>query len=176
MKTPTVLFNSVLVFLWSATPAHALTVPYGQRQIEEAGVGCVGGVNSAHGNTAYFRGDTERLNEKLALLAKDAQQYRSIKVVLHAGLKSVDPAEEDPQTGFGDQDHDQQILIDWSVCKACSFETIVAGLCKHDEKSVTVDVWIGATIRLDELSIPREFTVRSAGELEEFARRHSDAR
>ena len=156
--------------------AQALTVPYGQHQIEEAGVGCVGGLNSAHGNTAYFRGDTERLNEKLALLAKNAYQFKSIKVVLHAGVKSVDPAEETPQTGFGDQVLDQRVPIHWSVLKACSFDKVAAGICKHDEKSVIVDVWIGAAIRLDDLNVPSEFTVQSAGELENFAKRHADAK
>lgn len=176
MKTPTVLFTSVLALLLIATSSQARTVPYGQRQIEEAGVGCVGGLNSAHGNTAYFRGDTERLNERLALLAKDARKFKAIRVVLHAGVKSVDPAEETPHMGFGDQVRDQQIRIDWSVLKACSFDKVAAGICKHDEKSVTVDVWISDAIRLDVLNIPSEFTVQSAGELEDFARRHADVK
>ena len=176
MKTPAAFFNSVLAFLLYATAAQALTVPYGQRQIEDAGVGCVGGLNSDHGNMAYFRGDTERLNERLALLAKDAHKFRAIRVVLHAGVKLVDPAEETPHTGFGDQVRDQQIRIDWSVLKACSFDKVAAGICKHDEKSVTVDVWISDAIRLDVLSIPGEFTVQSAGELEDFARRHADVK
>ena len=176
MKTPTVLLTSVLAFLLIATSSQALTVPYGQRQIEDAGVGCVGGLNSAHGDTAYFRGDTERLNEKLALLAKDAPKFKSIKVVLHAGAKSVDPAEEAPQTGFEDQVRDQRVPIDWSVLRACSFDKVAAGICKHDEKSIIIDVWIGAAIRLDDLNIPSELTVQSAGELEDFAKRHADAK
>ncbi|WP_442510681.1 hypothetical protein SH528x_002319 [Novipirellula sp. SH528] len=176
MKTPTVLFTSVLAVLLIATSAQALTVPYGQRQIEEAGVGCVGGLNSDHGNTAYYRGDNARLNEQLALLAKNAQQYQSIKVVLHAGVKSVDPAEETPQTGFGVQDRDQQIPIDWSVCKARSFDKVVAGLCKHEEKSLTVHVWIGTAICLNDLNIPSGFTVHSAGEIDEFVKRHADGK
>jgi hypothetical protein len=159
-----------------ASSAQALTVPFGQRQIEEAGVGCVGGLNSAHGNTAYFRGDTELLNENLALLAKNAHYFQSIKVVLHAGVKSVDPAEETPQAGFGDRVRDQRVPIDWSVLKACSFDKAAAGICKHDEKSVIVNVWIGAAIRLDDLNILSDFTVQSAGELEDFAKRHTDAK
>lgn len=176
MKTLAVLFTSVLGFLLITTSSQALTVPYGQRQIEDAGVGCVGGLNSAHGNTAYFRGDTERLNEKLALLAQDATKFKSIKVVLHAGAKSVDPAEETPQTGFEDRVRDQRVPIDWSILKACSFDKVAAGICKHDEKSLIIDVWIGAAIRLDDLNIPSEFTVQSAGELEDFAKRHAGAK
>ncbi|WP_345689524.1 hypothetical protein [Novipirellula caenicola] len=176
MKTLTILFTSVLAFLSIATAAQALTVPYGQRQIAEAGVGCVGGLNSAHGNTAYFRGDTKNLNAKLALLAKNAHPFQSIKVVLHAGVKSVDPAEETPQTGFGVPVRDQRVPIDWSVLQSCSFDKVAAGICKHDEKLVIVDVWIGAAILLDDLEIPREFTVQSAGELEGFAKRHADTK
>ncbi len=176
MKTPTVLFASVLAFLLIATSSQALTVPYGQRQIEEAGVGCVGGLNSAHGNIAYFRGDTARLNEKLALLAQNAPEFKSIKVILHAGSKSVELAEETPQTGFGDRVRDQRVPIDWSVLRACSFDKVTAGICKHEEKSVIVDVWIGTAIRLEDLNIPSEFTVQSTGELEDFAKRHAEAK
>ena len=175
MRTPTVVCLSILAFLLSATSAQALTFPYGQRQIEKAGVGCVGGLISAHGNTAYFRGDTARLNEQMTSLAQDANRYQSIKVVLHAGAKSVDPAEELPQTGFGNQKQNLQILIGWSVLKACSFDKIASGVCMHDEKSVTVHVWIGTTICLNDLNILSGFKVQSAGELEDFVKRHADA-
>jgi len=177
MRTPTAVLASAIAFLLSVTPVQAGTFHYGQRQIEEAGVGCVDGLISAHGNTAYFCGNTTRLNEHMASLAKDSKRYQSIKIVLHAGTKLVDPAEEIPQTGFNNQRvRDQQIPIDWSVLKVCSFDKVAAGICKHDEKSVTVNVWIGATIRLDDLNIPSEFTVQSAGEFEGFTKRHADAK
>ena len=176
MKMPTILIASVLMFLLNAASAQALTYPYGQRQVEEAGVGCVGGLISAHGNTAYFRGNTARLNEQMDLLAEDAKRYQSIKVVLHAGTKSVDLSEETPQTGFGNQERFLQIPIDWSVLKACPFDTVASGLCKHAEKSVTVHVWIGTAICLDNLNIPSGFTVQSAGEFEDFVKRHADAK
>ena len=176
MKMPTVVFRFVLVFWLCASSAQALIVPFGQREIEEAGVGCVGGLNSDHGNTAYFRGDTERLNEQLGLLDKDVPKLKSIKVVLHAGATTVDPAEETLQTGFHDRVRDQRVPIDWSVLKACPFDKVAAGICNCDEKSVIIDVWIGSAICLEDLKVPSAFTVQSAGEIEDFAKRHDDAR
>ena len=170
------LVAQCLMFSSCMTTAQAGTFPYGRQQIADAGAGCVGGLKSAHGDVAYFRGDTGRLNEKLALLAKNASQYQSIKVVLRAGVKSVDPPEETPQTGFEDQARDQRVRINWSIMKCCSFDNVAAGNCKHHKRAVIIDVWIGNAIRLDDLKIPSEFTVQSAGDFEAFAKRHADAK
>lgn len=175
MKRLAALIAHCLMFSLCLTSAQAETFPYGRQQIADAGAGCVGGLKAVHGDITYFRGDTGRLNEKLALLAKNASEDQSIKVVLHAGVKSVDPPEEIPQTGFEDQVRDQRMRINWSIMQSCSFDKVAAGNCQHHKRAVIIDVWIGNAIRLDKLNIPNEFTVQSAGDFEAFAKRHSEA-
>jgi len=170
MRQSTMITASILACLVAATTAYALTVPYGKREIAKAGVGCVGGLSSAHGDTAYFRGDTELLNKQLASMANDK---RSIKVVLHAGAATVDNPEETPLTGFGDQTRDK-LSVDWSVSKNCPFESVRSGACRCDELNVTVHIWVANDIRLDDLIVPEKFVVRSAGEIDDFVKRHAE--
>lgn len=87
----------------------ALTVAYGQRDIEKASPGCVGGWLSAHGNTAYFCGDTDRLNRQLAAIAQSNLGHSAAKVVLHAGKNSINDPIEQPLTGFGERAPDRLV-------------------------------------------------------------------
>jgi hypothetical protein len=175
MKRSMILTASILTCLLTATlstatTAHALVISYGQSEIAKAGVGCVGGWVSGHGNTAFFRGNTAMINEQLALLAKDEPRSRSVTVVLHAGVSFVDDPEEMPLT-HADQAR-SQISVDWSVNRFCPFAKVRTGFCKCDERNVTVHIWVANEIRLDELRVPVEFAVRSSGEIDEFVERH----
>ncbi|EMI20555.1 secreted protein [Rhodopirellula maiorica SM1] len=158
---------SLAACLVTATVTQALTVAYGQRDIGDAGSGCVGGWISAHSNLGYFRGDTEMLNTHLASLNTEFAEHSHMAMVLHSGMMVVDNPEEQPLTGFGDQER-TQLTIDWSVRKTCPSDDVLAGHCKCDRRNVTVDVWIANEIRLRDLSIPSGFSVKSGREIEQF--------
>ena len=166
---------SLAACLLAGTIAQALTRGYGQRDVANAGPGCVGGWISGHGNIAYYQGDTKLLNQHLSSLAADADLYSTTKIVLHAGTKEVDDPEEKPQTGFKAQPAKQipaQLPIDWSVRKFCPSDEILTGRCKCDRRVVSVDIWIANNIHLDALTIPTGFTVESGNEIERFVDRH----
>ena len=169
MRPSTILTASIFACLLTATTVHALTISYGREEIAKAGVGCVGGWMSDHGNTAFFRGNTVLLNEQLAVLAKDERSYQSVKVVLHAGISIIDAPEEQP--GFTSvDDSPRKITVDWSVCKSCPYDKVVTGRCKCNEQNVTIHVWVANQIRLEELSVPKNFHVESAGEIDKFVK------
>ena len=172
MRLSALSATSILVCLFAATTAHALVMSYGHRQIAEAGVGCVGGWASDHGTVSYFRGDTTMLNGQLALLANGTPPPPSVKLVLHAGASAVDNPEETLIRGFDDQTRDQ-ISIDWSVQKSCPFDNVRTGRCKCDEQRVTVHIWVANGIRLNDLIVPADFFVESAGEIDEFVKGHA---
>lgn len=179
MRRLSLFFISVTACLFIATIAQALTMGYGQRDVAKAGAGCVGGWISEHGNTAYFRGDTELLNVQLASLAAEIAAHPHVKVVLHAGTKHVDNPEEQPVTGFGDQDSKQlansnQLAIDWSVRRYCPFDDVLSGRCKCDRRIVVVDVWICDKIQLDALSAPSGLSLESGREIEKFVEEHAN--
>lgn len=176
MRLSGMLTAWLLAYLLTATAAHALITSYGKREIAEAGSGCVGGSISDHGNTAYFCGNTEMLNEQLALLSKGENRFRSFKVVLHAGVFTIDDLGEEPREGSNQPPN--QISVDWSVCKSCRFDKVAKGLCQCDERDVTVDIWVANDIRLSGLIVPANFHVGSAGDdpagdIEEFVKSHS---
>lgn len=164
--------GSLAACLLAATIAQALTIGYGQRDFAKAGPGCVGGWISAHGNTAYFRGDTELLNLQLASLAAEAAEQTPVKVVLHAGAKLVDNPEEQPLTGVGDEDRNR-LAIDWSVRRSCPPDDILGGRCNCVRQTVTVDIWIADNVHLDSLSIPSGVSLESGREIERFVEKHA---
>lgn len=171
MRLSTILAASIFACLLTAATSHALTVAYGQREVADAGVGCVGGWMSDHGSTTCFRGDTRLLNKQLASMAKDEPRHRSIKLVLHAGESIIDDPEEQPITHAGQARN--QISVDWSVSESCPFDKVLTGRCKCDERNLTVHIWVANEIRLNDLIVPSEFIVRSAGDIDEFVRRHA---
>ncbi|TWU60909.1 hypothetical protein [Crateriforma conspicua] len=170
--TRLLIFSASLVACIATTSAaQALTVGYGQRDIADAGPGCVGGWLSAHGDTAFYSGATELLNSHLASLAANSPSGTHITVVLHSGDVHVENPEEKPQTGFGEQESNE-LSIDWSTKKTCPPDDILTGRCKCKHRNVTVDVWIANDIRLRELSIPNSFSVKSGGEIQRFIDSH----
>lgn len=172
MRWTTISATSILVCLFITTTAHALITSYGQRQIAAAGAGCVGGLSADHGTVSYYRGDTSRLNEQLALLASGNTRSRSVEVVLHAGESTADSPEERPQDGMGDPPRDP-ISVDWLVRESCPFDKVRTGRCQCDERIPVVHVWVANNICLDDLVVPDDFSVRSGGEIDGFVDRHA---
>ncbi|MDZ4853193.1 MAG: hypothetical protein SGI77_28215 [Pirellulaceae bacterium] len=131
-----------------------------------AGIGCVGGWLSEHGNTAYFQGGTTILNEQLAVLAND--EYLSFKIILHVGASMID----DPEEGTSSKPN-PKLSVDWAVQKGCPFETVRTGRCRCKEQNVFVHIWVANDIRLKDLKVPAKFDVESGGELDEFVKKHA---
>ncbi len=150
--------------------ASALTVAYGQRDIADAGAGCVGGWKSDHGNTAYFRGNTALLNRQLASLCKGRDR---VELVLHSGTKMVAAPEEQPITDFA-RKSDTDLAIDWSVIRTCPTEAVLTGKCQCETRNTTVHIWVAKRIRVDELRVPRGCNVQASGSLSRFATRRGE--
>ncbi|MEM9645493.1 MAG: hypothetical protein AAF989_10905 [Planctomycetota bacterium] len=164
----TACLSSCLVF---TSVTQGLTVAYGQQRIANAEPGCVGGWISEHGNIGFFRGDTGRLNRHLASLFIACSDGEELKVVLHAGEKTIENPEEQPLTGFGRQE-ESQLAIDWSVRRSCLTNQVLSGCCKCLRRNVTVDVWINGPIRLERLAIPNGVSVQYGREIEDFVESH----
>lgn len=154
--------------------AHGLILPFGQREVAEAGAGCVAGFTADHGTVAYFHGDTVLLNAALASLANDARFPRPAKVVLHAGAGKIVSPEESFYVNV--KPEAEQILVDWSIRKNCPSTRVLDGTCDCEDRQITVEIWLGSAIDLGELQVPRAFVVRSAGELEAFVENHAAAK
>lgn len=172
MQRKTLFTSTLIAFVLCASNAQALVTSYGQQQITEAGDGCVGGLVTDHGNTAFFCGDTTLLNRHLASLAAAPPASRHVKVILHAGRHVVDPMEEEPYTGFETQ-QPSQLAVDWSIGRACVFESVLAGRCEQEPRMVTVHVWIAGRIDINALSIPAAFVVESGREIERLVEQHT---
>ena len=153
---------------------YGLTVPFGQRDIANAGAGCVSGYHSNHGIGVYYRGDTAMLNARLAVLASENLGAGSIKVVLHAGAYTIDDLEE---SLLGTPEHaPEQIAVDWLVRQTCPFDKISTGTCRCDKRNTVVEIWVANKIKLADLKVPANFTVESAAEIEKFVKHHSSKR
>lgn len=164
------LFLGVCLFV--VPTAYALTMAYGQQDMERAGVGCIGGWTSDHSNIAYFCGNTELVNRHLAEIARAVSDHHPPKIVLHTGKKRVENPVEQPLIGIGDQES-KQLAIDWSVRRTCPTDDVLRGRCKCDRHYVTVDIWIANAIALDALKIPGGFSLESGGEIEKFIERQT---
>ena len=158
--------------------ADALTMAYGEREIEASGAGCVGGWTAEHGNVAYFRGTTDTLNRQLAELARSESGHEPPKIVLHVGEKFVENPIE-PPLSFTVENKTDQLRIDWSMRRVCLAADVLQGRCECDRRSITIDVWISGDVTLDTLSIPSGFTleparkIASSREIQEFIERRS---
>ena len=172
MRNLSCLSIAVVVSVLSTPTAFGLILPFGQEQIAAAGAGCVAGCSADHAScTAYFHGNTALLNECLESLAEGNRHVRPFKVILHVGTFEVDDPEE---TLVTDADHAAPIAVDWSVRKSCLAEKVLAGTCRHDQREIVVDIWVANEIKLDDLRVPSVFKVESAGEIEQFVKRHAN--
>jgi hypothetical protein len=107
----------------------------------------------------------------LTSLADELLDDCVVKVVLHAGAKTVDNPEEQPITDTTEP-NTNPLPIDWSVLRHCPTRDILSGTCKCNRRLITVDIWIARRISLESLKIPATFGVESGREIEQFLDSH----
>jgi hypothetical protein len=115
----------------------------------------------------FYAGDTQALNKFLAAYAKLPQTR--LEVILHVGKKKA----RSPR----DQE-DRNIAVDWMLYIAPRDRLQGAPNVDLNDAPATisrVEVWLGRSIDLDKLQVPRNVTVKSAGEIEKFLERHTTA-
>ena len=113
----------------------------------------------------FFRGDTASLN---AFLNGYAQlPDTKLKVVLHPGkLEVSSPWDKQPR----------DVAADWKLyATPFTRDQVQAAGVKPGPFVTRIDIWLGASIRLDEIRVPANVLVESGGEIESFVKRHKDA-
>ena len=106
----------------------------------------------------FYKGSQDELQEMTRQLAnaKSAQT----EMVLHIG------------TGIAKSPWSKKPVdtADWSVT--------IAGddAISKTQDLITIDVWIGGNISLDELDLPPSVRIKSGGEIEAFIKRHDESR
>jgi hypothetical protein len=90
---------------------------------------------------------------------------------LHAGASIIDDPEERLLTAA--DKIPRKIAVDWSVNKSSAFDQILTGLSQSNERNVTVHIWVANDIRLSDLTVPASFEIESAGEIDDFVKRHA---
>jgi len=107
----------------------------------------------------YFEGDTASLNSFLRKLG-EIRQPQPV-VTLHPGKDRAHKLASD-----------ETFQYDWSL------STLPEGTPVADRKTQTglsVDVWLGYGISLDDLDLPMSIEVRSGGEIEQFVKDHGQS-
>jgi len=90
----------------------------------------------------------------------------NLSVVLHPGRLDV-------QSPWDDMPRD--LKADWRVHTSPYLITREAGEISLERGAfqITIDVWLGGQVSLDELDVPTGIEVRSGGEIETFIERHN---
>ena len=114
---------------------------------------------------AYFAGDADAFSQFLARYADLVGT--PLALVLHPGRGVTTPI----------TDEEQKIPFDWMigvnrVRQRDGGETDEA----RPRYVVTVELWLGGEVALEDLSVPVEVTVRSGGEIEAFIEAHEAGR
>lgn len=107
----------------------------------------------------YFRGGAQVFNRFL-------DQYSHLKIksfflTIHVGRPIV-------QGTFGVKP-EKEIRYDWQYYRWIPDD-------KDQLETVSVDIWIGGNIRLDEIKVPANIELRSGGEIEKFVADHEAKR
>ena len=146
-----------------ATEVSAWLIPFSKARIAAAGKHCVHGYDGNFGAVGtYYAGDTAAINEQLANFGKPKTasifntSFVSKTVVLHVGPMVV------PKY----LDRKREIPTDWLVQ---TFRRSDSG--KFGGLRLHVDIWLGGRVKLSELRIPADFTVKSGREIEDFLER-----
>ena len=158
---------SILLILFTlglfCSKTYGLLFPFSQDQIE-AIKHCVHGYEGNFGATGvYYAGDAAAFNETIADIAKqetdpkNGRPYASKTITIRPGPMTVPDFLVDDDT----------IKTDWVVH---SGHRQADGL----GPDLSIEVWVGSSIKLDELVIPKGFTVKSGGEIEAFVKRHNE--
>jgi hypothetical protein len=114
----------------------------------------------------FFIGDTAALN---AFLAKYAQlPDTKLRVVIHPGRLDVrSPWDKQPRG----------IAADWKLyATPFARDQVMKDGVKPGDFVTRIDVWLGGSIKLDELRVPEKVVVESGGEIEAFVKKHEQAR
>jgi len=111
----------------------------------------------------FFRGDASALNTFLTRYSE--LPGTQLRVVLHPGqIEAKSPWDKQPR----------KIAADWKL-HAGPYEEGGAEP-KSGEFVTRVDVWLGGSIKLEELRVPANVTVESGGEIEAFVKGHTKAK
>jgi hypothetical protein len=129
----------------------------------------VSGDNRVHGffvnetDILFFRGDALALN---TFLTKYSELLGTkLQLVLHPGkLEVKSPWDKQPR----------KIAADWKLYAAPYEEG--GAQPKSGEFVTRVDVWLGGSVKLEELRVPANVTVKSGGEIEAFVKEHAKAK
>jgi hypothetical protein len=108
----------------------------------------------------YCAGDTRDLN--LFLQAYARVPDAPLKLVLHPGNRSVN----NPPVG---KPVKEAIDVDWLL-------HIEKKLGIDETQRISVDVWLGGNIELEDLVVPKNIDVQSGGEIENFVAQHNENR
>jgi len=111
-------------------------------------------VNSS--DTLFYKGSNAELQEMVRKLTK--ANGTQTDVVLHAG------------TGVAKSPWSKERIdtADWSVTIA-GYDAIT-----KTQDRITIEVWLGGSVTLDDLHLPATVNVKSGGEIESFIKRHGE--
>ncbi|MBT4864633.1 MAG: hypothetical protein HON53_05840 [Planctomycetaceae bacterium] len=148
-----------------ANEVSAWLIPFSKARIAAAGKHCVHGYDGNFGAVGtYYAGDTAAINEQLANFGKPKipsilnTPFVSKTVVLHVGPMVV------PKYVA----QNRKIPTDWLVQ---TFRRSDSDSGKFGGLRLHIDIWLGGRVKLNELRIPADFTVKSGGEIEDFIER-----
>jgi hypothetical protein len=145
----------------AAARVLALGVDLTPQEIAQRGKHCVHGYWINERQVTFYAGDTAQLNRDLAKMLEGS--YASRKVLIHAGTTSAGSPWDKAR---------RNIAADWSVDTYDDPDDAARAVPRF---RLQVDIWLGSKIKLDDLRIPPQFDVASAGEIEKFVQRHKPA-
>ena len=111
----------------------------------------------------FFRGDTAGLNQFLAKYS--TLPAAKLELIVHAGkLEVKSPWDKQPR----------EIVANWRLYTSpFEREQLTANGLKPGDFVTRVDVWLGDAIKLTELQVPQNVSVKSGGEIERFVEQHA---
>lgn len=129
----------------------------------------VNGENRVHGyfvnaiDILFFRGDASALNAFLTDYSRLAGTQ--LRLVLHPGKLEVKSPWDEQR---------RNLEADWKLYAAPYEED--GARPKSGEFVTRVDVWLGGSVKLEELRVPANVAVESGGEIEAFVKSHAKRR
>jgi len=113
----------------------------------------------------FFKGDTAALNDFLTKYSRLPDT--TLHVVIHPGRLEVrSPWDKQPR----------DIAADWQIyASPFTRDQVQAAGVKPGPFVTRLDVWLGGSVKLDELRVPEKVSVESGGEIEAFVKEHGEA-
>lgn len=114
----------------------------------------------------FFEGDTASLNSFIEKFS--ALPDTELVVVIHPGRLAVcSPWDKEPR----------EVAADWQLYVSPLMPDEVQAEGVQPGAFVTrINVWLGGSVKLNELHVPESVAVRSGGEIEAFVKEHNAAR